>query len=352
MLEKHPEWPDLEQYADVPIMNMKAVVKKTGISSSTLRAWERRYKILSPDRAQNAYRLYSEQDVAIIQWLKDRVDTGMSISQAIALFRYLEIERSQRRSNGTQQEKTSPPQGVVPAPAASKLTTLSKGSEQENVETYNLRFVREQLLNAFKSVDEDVANNLMAAIMAVYSLEQVCAELISPALWEIGNEWEQGQLTVAVEHFASAFFHSWLTSLLHAMPSAKLHPLVITCCAPGELHELASLMLSLLLRRAGIHVAYLGQSIETDSLLQMVRQLSPTLICISATLVSSGERLIEIGQRVQELPMPHPVMIFGGQAFKRDAHLISQVPGMYLEGNLQTIISQLRFLALQPVGEK
>jgi len=68
--EKQTEWPDLEQYADAPLFNTKAVVQQTGISGPTLRAWERRYAILSPERAQNDYRLYSEHDIALIRWLK------------------------------------------------------------------------------------------------------------------------------------------------------------------------------------------------------------------------------------------------------------------------------------------
>src|ERR1700730_16761610 len=92
--EKQTEWPDLEHYADVPLFNTKAVVQKTGIAAPTLRAWERRYAILSPERAQNDYRLYSERDIAIIRWLKDRVDAGMSISQAVSLFRHLEADQN------------------------------------------------------------------------------------------------------------------------------------------------------------------------------------------------------------------------------------------------------------------
>ncbi len=352
MQEEHPDWLDLEHYADVPLMNMKAVVKRTGITGATLRAWERRYRILSPDRADNAYRLYSERDIAIIQWLKDRVDAGMSISQAIALFRHLQEEQSQRHPESILQQRTSFSQEVVSTPAEGKHTTKAKSNEPEKDETYNLRFVRDRLLHSFNSLDEDGATGLMATMLAIYPLEQVCTELITPTLWEIGHEWEQGQLSVAIEHFASAFFHSWFTSLLHAMPSSKSHPLVITCCAPGELHELAPLMLSLLLRRAGIHVAYLGQSIETESLLQTVRQLSPSLICVSATLMSSAETLMELGQKVQELAAPRPMVIFGGQAFERDADLITRVPGVYIEGDLQTIITRLRYLALQHVQEE
>ena len=83
------DWLDLEHYSDNPIFNTKAVVQQTGIPGPTLRAWERRYDILSPERANNDYRLYSERDIATIRWLKERVDDGMAIKQAIALFRHM-----------------------------------------------------------------------------------------------------------------------------------------------------------------------------------------------------------------------------------------------------------------------
>jgi DNA-binding transcriptional MerR regulator len=93
MREKHTEWPGLEHYADVPLFNTKAVAQQTGIAAPTLRAWESRYMILSPERAQNDYRLYSERDIAIIRWLKEHIDAGMSISQATPL-RHLEEEQT------------------------------------------------------------------------------------------------------------------------------------------------------------------------------------------------------------------------------------------------------------------
>ncbi len=376
MREKHTEWPGLEYYADVPLFNTKAVVQETGIAAPTLRAWERRYSILSPERAQNDYRLYSERDIAIIRWLKDRVDAGMSISQAIALFRHLEEEHNQlhqlHRKN-VPPESFSPFQVTLPTssigehepiesdeqlkkaasqPALQHVQKLDAELTVNSAQTpYNMRFVQEHLLEAFNRLDEATASRLMASMLAIYPIEQVCTELITPTLWEIGRLWEQGLITVSIEHFASAFFHGWLTNLLHAMPSGNANPLVIACCAPGELHELAPLMLSLLLRRAGLRVAYLGQSIETAGLLQTVGQLSPALICVSVTLISFLEAVAELGQKVQELPPPRPVFIFGGQVFEQHADLIARVPGVYLAGDMQTIITQLRRMAFQQVED-
>jgi MerR family transcriptional regulator, light-induced transcriptional regulator len=327
MREKHTEWPRLEHYADVPLFNTKAVAQQTGIAAPTLRAWERRYMILSPERAQNDYRLYSERDIAIIRWLKEHIDAGMSISQAIALFRHLEEEHTQLH------QSTSPSQG--------------KSSPTTN----DMHFVQVRLLDAFTKLDEDTASSLMASMLAIYPIEQVCTKLVTPTLWEIGRLWEQGLIPVSIEHFASAFFHGFLTNLLHVTPTNTMNPLVIACCAPGEVHELAPLMLSLLLRRAGLHVAYLGQSIETEGLLQTARKLSPALICVSVTLISALEAVVELGQKLQELPPPHPAFIYGGQVFEQHADLIAQVSGVYVDGDMQIIITQLRRMALKQVEE-
>jgi MerR family transcriptional regulator, light-induced transcriptional regulator len=381
MRGKPTEPPDLEQYSDVPLFNTKAVVQQTGIAAPTLRAWERRYTILSPKRTQNDYRLYSERDIALLRWLKERVDAGVSISQAIALLRHLTEEQHQRQQlqqKDSRLEGTTPFQVSGATPAVGEQEPI-EGDEQgvqektkqaasppvlqhpQELDTkgmlnhfpamYTLRLVQERLLETFTMLDEVTASQLMASMLAVYSIEQICRDLITPTLWEIGQRWEQGLITVAIEHFASAFFRGLLTNLFHATPSSETSPLVITCCAPGEAHEVAPLMISLLLRRAGLRVAYLGQSIETAGLLQTIRQVTPVLICVSVTLLSSLEGLIELGQKLQEMPPPRPTLVFGGQVFKQEPALIAQVPGIYLDGDMQSVIAQIRRMAFQQVED-
>ena len=367
MTENYAEWPELERYSDVPVFNMKAMVQQSGIVAPTLRAWERRYAILSPERTQNDYRLYSERDIVIIRWLKERVDAGMTISQAIALFRHLQEEHNQLHQENLPLESSSLSTSTVGTQLSvaqeseqdasqAALHNVQKfgAGERANVslETYNMRFVQERLLDAFNGLDEATASRLMASMLAIYPIEQVCAELIKPTLWEVGRLWEQGLITVSIEHFASSFFHGLLTNLFHAMPPGETGPLIIICCAPGEEHELAPLMLSLLLRRVGLHIAYLGQNIETRGLLQTVRQLSPALVCVSATLVACLEAVTDLGEKLQKLPPPRPALIFGGQVFEQHTDLIARVPGVYLDADLQTIITQIKRMAFQQVEDK
>ncbi len=389
--ESHIEWPDLERFPDIPIFNTKAVVQQTNVPAPTLRAWERRYTILSPERAGNDYRLYSERDVATIRWLKERVDAGMSISQAIALLRHLQDERRQLQEH--EQVITggvpffhvtlpppSPPPSLSPPPTQVEPPELeaedqlapSKGSNGAGEQaqaleqwpvlvktehafvhypaTLNMQVVRQHLLDAFNALDETTAKALLASMLAVYPVEQVCAELIAPTLWEIGRLWEEGNLTVAVEHFASGIFRGVLTNLLYVTPTPADGPLVFVCCSPGEAHELAVLMLALILRRSGMRVAYLGQSIEIEGLLHIIQQMNPALVCISLTMPAYMASLVDLARSIQNLPDPRPHFVFGGQVFGQYAHLIPQVPGTYLDGDLNTITAGIRRL-LSPRSE-
>lgn len=372
--EEYILFPELQRYSDIPLFNTKAVVQQTGIPAPTLRAWERRYAILSPERALNDYRRYSERDIAIIRWLKERVDAGMAISQAIALFRHLHEEHLQTSQSQVKVSvaesgdffqvtpPTSPGNKQVLAPAdhlteaqveaqgeaASSLWNKPQADIEQALKvypaTYNMRSMKPLLMEAFKILDESTASRLMTSMLAVYTVEQVCTELITPTLWKIGKLWEQGEITVSIEHFASAFFRGLLTSLLHVTPDSSAGPLVIACCAPGEAHELAPLMLALFLRRAGMHVAYLGQSIETAGLLHTIRQLTPALICVSMTLPYYLDALIDLGEQVQKLPPPRPILVFGGQGFGQQKDAAAQVPGVYLDEEMYSTIVQLRHM--------
>ncbi len=49
----------------------------------TLRAWERRYDFLKPERLENNSRVYSERDIQMVRWITHRLDEGLTISTAV-----------------------------------------------------------------------------------------------------------------------------------------------------------------------------------------------------------------------------------------------------------------------------
>src|ERR1043165_8872226 len=77
--------PLLAQHSTAPVFNTKAVARETGVPADTFRAWERRYGMPRPQRTTGGHRLYSERDIAIIRWLRDRTEQGVNISHAVLL---------------------------------------------------------------------------------------------------------------------------------------------------------------------------------------------------------------------------------------------------------------------------
>src|SRR5512144_2011880 len=69
-----------------PAFNLKAVLKETGLAADTLRAWERRYGLPTPDRTAGGHRLSSQRDIETLKWLTARQAEGLSISRAVDMW--------------------------------------------------------------------------------------------------------------------------------------------------------------------------------------------------------------------------------------------------------------------------
>ncbi len=84
---------------------MATVSRLTGFSPELLRAWENRHGLLAPARGPGGQRLYSDQDLAILQGVRALLTEGRSIGEIAALGRRQLIERAK--------STTAPPVGEV-----------------------------------------------------------------------------------------------------------------------------------------------------------------------------------------------------------------------------------------------
>ncbi|MBH0196131.1 MAG: MerR family transcriptional regulator [Nitrospira sp.] len=55
------------------------VAKLTGLSKDVIRVWERRYRLVTPSRSSNRYREYSDEDVALLRFVKVQMEQGATI---------------------------------------------------------------------------------------------------------------------------------------------------------------------------------------------------------------------------------------------------------------------------------
>lgn len=69
---------DIKQGEFLPI---REISRLTGINTVTLRAWERRYGLLKPQRTEKGHRLYTQEDVQRIQQVQYWLNKGLAISK-------------------------------------------------------------------------------------------------------------------------------------------------------------------------------------------------------------------------------------------------------------------------------
>ena len=272
---------------------IKRVAHLTGINPATLRAWERRYHLISPGRTDSGYRLYSDEDVAMLTRIKQLTDEGLTIGEAIARVR-----------RGT---APLPPEAMPPALA--EVRTELRDSL--------LRFDRSAALAAF-----DRAAHLPP--------ERRAEELLLPLMRDMGDLWEHGDAIVAQEHFASAFVREKLSQMIAGMDTGIAPgPEAVCAGVPGERHEFGLMVAALRLAGAGWKVTYLGADIPLDDVRRVVRERRPSLLCTSTVMPLPGTDFRDLAHELRGLAPRETAVVIGGQGIPF-ASMNGGVPGVRL----------------------
>jgi len=300
-----------------PVYNLKVVVKETGLTPATLRAWERRYGLFKPQRSPGGHRLYSEDEINLLKWLVERQKEGLSISIAIDLWR--------------DQATQSPAQMKIPS-SSQMSSQLGEGMLEQLCQNW-----REACL-AFNEPEAELA---MAKALAIATPEVVCTQVLQKGLAELGRGWYAGTVSVQQEHFASALVARRLNALFAVAP-VPTHPgRLLAACPPGEYHDLALLMLAFILRWRGWDVIYLGADIPLDQLDTTLRATSPNLVLSAAQTLPGAASLVELAEFVNSRSIP---LAFGGGIFNQIDGLSERIPGHFLGQNVDTAPQVIEYL--------
>lgn len=304
-----------------PTYNLKAVTHETGLSPATLRAWERRYGLLKPQRSPGGHRLYSAQDIEMLKWLVRRQAEGLSISHAVEMWRGL--------------KEHSPEQ-------LQEIYTLFPDNGTGNV---MLEAQRSHWIAACLVFDENTAEQALAQAFAIATPEVVCTEILQKGLAEIGGRWYTGSVSVQQEHFASALAMRRINSLFAAAAMPTRPGRILAACPPGEQHDFALLMLAFLLRRRGWDVVYLGANVPLSRLDATIRMISPRLILSVVQTLNSAASLQEMANYAHA----HQVALaYGGGIFKRIPTLSERISGCFLGNDLTAAPRVIEDLLSQP----
>jgi DNA-binding transcriptional MerR regulator len=261
------------------MLPIRTVANLTGINPVTLRAWERRYNLITPQRTPKGHRLYTQDDVDLIKQVLELLDQGISISQVKPLL---------EQSPGRQPETMSPESGDV------------------------WKNYQQTMLHAVEHFDEHVLDSTYNDALSLYPVDVVNQRLVSPLLRIIGERWKERDTGIAEEHFFSVYLRNKLGARIHHLNQRSNGQLLILACLPGEYHEIGLLLFALATVNFGYRVLILGSNTPLDQVpAVLLKQPSCAGVVLSGSArPSRGLFESELPQLVKSSAVP---VFVGGQ---------------------------------------
>jgi methanogenic corrinoid protein MtbC1 len=270
---------------------IRAVARLTGLSLDTLRAWERRYEAVVPERGPRG-RLYTEAHVERLRLLREAVEQGHAIGLAAR------HDTPTLRALVAQGRAAGPAAGAAPA------------------DTDRLAPV----VVAIEALDAAAADQHLGRLALLLPPRAFVLDVALPLMRETGERWHRGEYTVAQEHLVSALLRHLLGTLirLHTPPGAR--PALLFATPEGELHEFGILAGAMLATAAGHGVLYLGPSLPAADIAAAAARVLPRAVVLGLT--AAGDRpavLDEVRALARALPATVELWVGGVEVSRRGA---------------------------------
>lgn len=202
----------------------------------------------------------------------------------------------------------------------------------------------EELVEALLAFDEQRAASVWTKFLASFDVTALIERLAVPSLIAIGDGWHAGTVTVGQEHFASNFVRARLESLGRQVLPEPGAQVVLLACLEGERHDLALVMLEVLLRLRGLRTVLLGQDVPADALVRTAGRVKPSVVALNAGSAASASVMPEVVRQLGET-IPGTPVVFGGHAFQMRPELRSVAGAIYGGLGLATAANTIGVLA-------
>jgi cobalamin-dependent methionine synthase I len=263
--------------------SIKAVSQATGLTVETLRAWERRYAVVVPQRDEMGRRVYLPEDVLRLRRLREATERGHPIGRLVRM------------------DETS-------------LARLLHEPEQRRQGAAASTFV-ERILDAarrFAAAECEQALTLAVSLMAPSRLIE---EVLEPLLHEVGDRWHQGEFTIAQERLVSTTVRKHIGLILDVYDRTARRPAIVFATLPGERHELGLLMSAMLCASHGCKVHYLGPDLPAREIARFAAAIEARVVALSVVLMDSLDHVPEqLDAMRDELGDDTPIWLGGAAA--------------------------------------
>lgn len=288
----------------------------TGLTVHVIRMWEKRYKLVEPERTPSNRRLYSEQDIHRLRLLKKATELGYGISQVAGLDS-TELEKL------VKDLQPSPDTGQSQLPMTATETDLQK--------------IYQQSWEAVKSLNAPKLENILVEALVSFSQPVILENLILPLINNLGISWQNGTMRIYHEHLASSVIRKFLLDQLSATTVPSSAPRLIVTTPTGQNHELGALIAALTAAAQGWNVTYLGANLPAEEIAAAINEKDAQSLLLSLVYPAQDPNLDKELSRLRQMTAKELIIIAGGRAVN------SYLPVLHsIEALIFTNFSQLR----------
>mgnify|MGYP001627151892 CR=1 FL=1 len=289
--------------------SIKELEKLSGIKAHTIRIWEKRHRIVEPQRTQTNIRLYSDEDLKRI------------INVSLLNHHGLKISRIARMSNEEINQK---------------IAELSRQKTDAEL------FI-DQLVVAMVDLDEWKFNEMIVQLEDRFGFVRTITEVVYPFLEKIGVMWQTGTITPAHEHFISNLIRQKLITAIASLPVApRTAPAALLFLPEGELHEFGLLFFHYITRKKGYYTFYLSQSVPLPDVLAIYDTHRPRMVITNFISTPAPSQIQSYLNQLAER-MPHARIFAAGHNLRNAAVLIPKnVRVIYKATELDQVLPDAR----------
>ena len=268
------------------LYTVKELADEAGISTSALRAWERRFAIFSPNRTPGGHRLYTRDDLKILWYVKKQQASGRDLKE-ISSCGHEALLKSARSFFGTESH-TALDNSI---PSSNSHNTISAYPNSKPAETSE-----QDIICALKACQLEVAQRMVENL---YSVSTSGIDFVSCALCIMSHICNP---SLSICNCCVAFFHNIVKHLcqdfiLHSKVPAKGLALCLNLSNNESVTSLTEnlrfLQAALYLRQWGYAVVLVDESIATPDIPNLVRGTKPLLVYISTSNASNDAQVLQ-----------------------------------------------------------
>ncbi|MBD3233241.1 MAG: MerR family transcriptional regulator [candidate division Zixibacteria bacterium] len=271
---------------------IRFVAKQTGLSVHLIRAWERRYNAVNPERTESNRRLYSDEDIYRLKLLGEASRRGESISQVAGL-------------------TTEALEELLGWDRSTSATADSNNVEFDKMEPIDYL---DTALDAIRRLDQVKLDSILAEAAISTSINKLISGIIIPLLLKVGDLWAQGEIKVVHEHLVSAAFRSFLGNLLNSQASNPESTALLAATPSNCYHEFGALAAALTAATLGWSPIYLGANLPVEDIANAVREKNVRVVALSVVYTNSISNTIMELKKLRRYLKDDVIIIVGGEA--------------------------------------